>query len=84
MDLEPNGTPINVPNQLENGKYNLISADLTKKFEVDLSVCTLDINELFFVYSQIELNLDCDCTFPIDLTPNRMPFGVKSIKKVNL
>ena len=32
----------------------------------------------------IKLNLDCDYIFPIDLAPNRIPFGVKSTGNVKL
>ena len=33
-------------------------------------------------YCFINLNLDCNFTFPVDFAPNRVPFGAKSIGKV--
>ena len=38
--------------------------------------------ELFSEYCESKPNLDYNYTFPIDLSPNRIPFGAKSIGKV--
>ena len=38
----------------------------------------------FLNLNQIKPNFDCNNTFPIDLLPNEIPFGAKSIEKVLL
>ena len=38
--------------------------------------------EIFLESNSMEPNLDCNYTFPIDLAPNGLPVGAKSIEKV--
>ena len=40
------------------------------------------VSEFCYMQDKGKFNLDCYYTFPIDLTPNRIPFGAKSIGKV--
>ena len=39
--------------------------------------------EIFSEPCQIELEMDCNCTSPIDLAPNGVLFGANSIGKGN-
>ena len=39
----------------------------------------LNTETSYFESSYIKPNLDCNNTFPIDASPNGIPFGVKSI-----
>ena len=37
--------------------------------------------ENFSEFGQSKMNINCNCTSPIDLTPKLLPFGAKSIGK---
>ena len=39
--------------------------------------------EFYPVSCEVKTNLDCNCTFPIDLAPNGIFIGAKSIEKGN-
>ena len=38
--------------------------------------------QLFINFNSSKPNSDCNCAFPFDLAPNRIPFGAKPIGKV--
>ena len=90
IDLEQQtDVSVGVPNQSENGKYNLISGWFNKISKRFLCVCPefalrSSHREVDPAAAEFKPNLDCSCTFPIYLAPNGIPFDAKSIGKVQL
>ena len=90
-DFEPNGITFAVPDKSEKEKYNLIQIELTRirsrflcsAFRKYWPLCRSDKHgETDPDLGQFKPEQDCNYIFPIDLAPNGIPCGFKSIGKV--
>ena len=61
--------------------YTYIYIVMNLKFCFRTSFFDCTHRENFSEFGQSKMNINCNCTSPIDLTPKLLPFGAKSIGK---